>query len=75
MMYPPGIYSKKIFSEAVYTMRDYERTLQIKNDGVSVITKLVLTCFGEILGTLRFDEISFFLYFVGLHTMFGFVKL
>ena len=37
----PGVYSIKDFSGAVYTMGDYERTLQIENDDISKKTKFI----------------------------------
>ena len=56
----PGIYTIKDISEAVYTMRGYETSLRTKNDDISMKIQLVLTRFGGTLGTLGFDEKSFF---------------
>ena len=61
----PGIYSIKIFSEVVFTMADYERTIQIEYDEIRKETKLVLTRFGGTFGTLRFDEKKFFITLLG----------
>ena len=47
-------------------MGDPERTLQIKYDEISMKTKTVLSCFGGIFATLRFDENSI------LNTLLGF---
>ena len=41
-------------------MGDHEGTLQIEYDDISMKTKLILTRFGSIIGTLRFNEKSFF---------------
>ena len=55
----PGICPIKDFAEAVYTMRDHEGFLQFEYDDFTVKIKLILTRFGGIFGTLRFDELSF----------------
>ena len=55
-----GIYSIKDIQEVVCHIGDHEGTLQIEYDDISVKTKLTLTRFGSIFGTLRFDEKSFF---------------
>ena len=39
MNLPPGIYTIKHISEAVYTMGDHEGTLQTENDVVIMKTK------------------------------------
>ena len=57
---PPGIYTIKDISDAVYTVGHHEGTLQLKNYDISMKTKLVLTCFGGTFGTLRFDRKTFF---------------
>ena len=51
----PGIYTIEENSEAVYTMGDHDGTLQIQYDDISMKTKLVLTCFGGTIRTLRFN--------------------
>ena len=55
----PGIYTNKDISDVVYTMGDHGGTLQIEYDDISMKTKIVLTRFGGISGTLRFDGQSF----------------
>ena len=50
----PGVYSIKDNSEAVYTMGDREKILQIKNDDIRMQTKHILTRFGGTFGTLSF---------------------
>ena len=60
-----GIYSMKNLSEAVFTMGDHEGTLKIEFDDISMKTRIILTRFGSIVGTLivlmkiGFDEKSF----------------
>ena len=56
---PPGVYSIKDASGAVYTMGDQERTLYYKYDNSSLKTDSILTRFGVTFGTLSFDEKSF----------------
>ena len=48
----PGIFSIKDISEAVYTMGDHEKTLQIDYDVISVKTKPNLTLFGGTSGNV-----------------------
>ena len=48
----PGFYTIKDISEAVYTMRDHEGTLQIENDDIAR-KKIFSTRFGGTFGTLR----------------------
>ena len=55
-----GIYTIKDYSEAVYAMGDHKRTLQIEHNEITMKTKLLLTRFGGIFSTLRFDEKLFF---------------
>ena len=55
----PGIYTIKDISKSVYTMSDYEGTLQIEYDDDTMKTKLFKTRFGIFFGTLRFDQHSF----------------
>ena len=57
---PPGIYTIKDTSEAVYTRGDHDGTPQIKYDDISMKTKLILTRFGSTFGTFRFVEKSYF---------------
>ena len=55
----PGVYTIKDLSEAVYTMGELEKFLQIEFDDLSMETKLILTRFCGTFGTLRFDEKSY----------------
>ena len=55
-----GIYSIKDIAEAVYTVGDYERTLKIEYDDITMKRKLILARFVGTFGTLRFDGKSFF---------------
>ena len=57
---PPGNYTIKDISEVVYTMGDYEVTLQTEYDDFAMKTKLILTRFGGTNGTLKLVEKSFF---------------
>ena len=56
----PGIYTNNNVSEAAKTMGDLGGTLQIENDDKSMKTNFIQTRFGKTVGTLRFDEKSFF---------------
>ena len=56
---PPGIYTTKDISEAVYTKVDDKGTLETEYDDITMKTKLILTRFGLIIGTLKFNEKSF----------------
>ena len=56
----PGIYTIKGILEAVHTQGDHDGNLQIEYDGITMKTKLILTCFGSTFGTFRFSEKSFF---------------
>ena len=60
----PGAYTIKTISEAVFTKRDDDRSVQIECDDISMKTKFVLTPCGLIFGTLRFDEKSFHTFFL-----------
>ena len=60
-----GIYTIKDISEAFYAMGDHEGTLQIEYDNIRMKTKLILTRFGSIFRTLRFDEKCFFKILLG----------
>ena len=57
---PTGIYAISVLPEVVYTMKDYEGTLQIEYDDISLKTKIILIRSGGTLGTLEFDQRSFF---------------
>ena len=62
----PGNYTIEDLKKAVYPLGDHAGTLQIEYDNLNKKVKLILTCFGETFGTLRFDKKSFF------HTLLGF---
>ena len=55
-----GIQSNKYISEVVFTLGDYEGTLQVEYADISMKTKFNLTRFGGTFETLRFIEKSFF---------------
>ena len=63
----PEIYTVRNFSEAIYTMGDHEKTLQIEFDDISMKTNFNLGRFGETFGALRFDEKYFSLLSWDLH--------
>ena len=60
----PGIYTIQDISNAVHTFSGHSEILQIEYDDVSMKTKINLKYIGGpkmiVLGTLRFDERSFF---------------
>ena len=66
----PGIYTIQIISDAIHTFSGHSESIQIDYDDISMKTKIILNfkdekaTFG--LGTLRFNERSFF------HTLLGF---
>ena len=66
----PGIYTIQDISDAIQTFSGHKETIQIEYDDISMKTKIILKFkndeikFG--LGTLRFDDRSFF------HTLLGF---
>ena len=66
----PGIYSIQDISDTIHTFSDHMETIQIEYDDISMKTKIILKYIdGQkifVLGTLRFDERSFF------HTLVGF---
>ena len=66
----PGIYSIQDFSDIIHTFSGHMETIQIEYDDTSMKTKFILKYIGGrkmfVLGTLRFDERSFF------HTLLGF---
>ena len=68
----PVTYTIREISEAVYTIGDHEGSLKIEWDDISMKTKLILTRFAGNFGTLRFDEDSFFKYFIRFYTILGF---
>ena len=66
----PGIYSIQDISDTIYTFNVNIESIQVEYDDISMKTKIILKYIGErkmfVLGTLRFDERSFF------HTLLGF---
>ena len=66
----PGIYSIQGISDSIYTFNVNNESIQVEYDDISMKTKFILKYIGErkmfVLGTLRFDERSFF------HTLLGF---
>ena len=67
----PGNYTIEDLQKAVYFLGDHEGTLQIGYDDLNKKVKLDLTRFGGTFGTLRFDEKSFFSYFIRFYTILG----
>ena len=67
----PGIYSIQDISDTIHTFSGHMETIQIEYDDISMKTKIILKYIGGqnmlVLGTLRFDERSFF------HTLLGFI--
>ena len=66
----PGIYTFQDISDAIQTFSGHMEIIQIEYDDISMKTKIILKYIGGqqmfVLGTLRFDERSFF------HTLIGF---
>ena len=66
----PGIYSIQDISDTIHTFSGHTETIQIEYDNITMKTKIILKDIGErkmfVLGTLRFDERSFF------HILLGF---
>ena len=65
----PGIYAIQNISDAIQTFSGYEETIQLEHDDISMRTTIVLKFKNEkakfALGTLRFDNRSFFLTLIG----------
>ena len=61
----PGIYSIQDNSDTIHTFSGHTETIQIEYDNISMKTKIILKYVGGremfVLGTLRFDERSFFI--------------
>ena len=61
----PGIYSIQDISDTIHTFSGHMETIQIEYDDISMKTKIKLKYIGGrkmfVLGTLRFDERSFFI--------------
>ena len=66
----PGIYSIQDISDTIYNFSVNNESIKVEYDDISTKTKIILKYIGErkkfVLGTLRFDERSFF------HTLLGF---
>ena len=66
----PGIYSIQDISDSIYNFSVNNESIKVEYDDISMKTKIILKCIGErkkfVLGTLRFDQTSFF------HTSLGF---
>ena len=62
----PGNYTIEDIADTVYTVGHHEGTLKIEYDDIHKKITFILTRFGSTIGTLRFDEKSFF------HTLVGF---
>ena len=67
---PPGIYSIQDISDTIYNFTINKESIQVEYDDICMKTKIILKYFGNrkkfVLGTLRFDQTSFF------HTLLGF---
>ena len=67
---PPGIYSIQDISDTIYKFSVNNESIQVDYDDISTKTKIILKYIGNrkkfVLGTLRFDETSFF------HNLLGF---
>ena len=65
----PGLYTIQDISDAIQTFSGHMETIQIEYDDISMKTKIILKYIGGremfVLGTLRFDERSFFLTLLG----------
>ena len=64
----PGIYTTQDISDAVFNFGGHSEIIQIEYDDISIKTKIILKFKNNGkrmvgLGTLRFDERSFFSYF------------
>ena len=67
---PPGIYSIQDVSDTTHNFSINNESIQVEYDDISMKTKIILKYIGNrkkfVLGTLRFDETSFF------HNLLGF---
>ena len=63
----PGIYSIQDISDTIYNFSVNNESMKVEDDDISMKTKIILKYIGErkmfVLGTLRFDERSFFQFF------------
>ena len=62
----PGIYTSRDISDAIHTFSGHSEIIQYEYDDINMKTKIILKFKKFGLGTLRFDERSFF------HTLLGF---
>ena len=65
----PGIYTIQDISDTIDTFSDHSLIIEIEYDDISMKTKIILKYRNNgkgmfVLGTLRFDEKSFFSYFI-----------
>ena len=72
----PGIYTIQDISDAIQTFNRPQEHIQIEYDDISMKTKIILKYKNNetslfTLGTLRFDERSFFSYFIRFYTILG----
>ena len=72
----PGIYTTQDISDAIQTFSGHKEVLQIEYDDISMKTKIILKFKNNenglfALGTLRFDDRSFFSYFIRFYTILG----
>ena len=67
----PGFHSMQDISDTINTLSGHMETIQIEYDDISMKTKIILKYIGGrkmfVLGTLRFDERSFFILYWVLH--------
>ena len=65
----PGIYTIKDISDTIHTFSGHSEIIEIGYDDIAMKTKIILKYKGGqdkfVLGTLRFDERSFFLTLLG----------
>ena len=69
----PGIYSIQVISDTIYNFSVNNESIQVEFDDISMKTKIILKYIGNrkkfVLGTLRFDETSFFSQFIRFYTI------
>ena len=72
---PPGIYSIQDISDTIYNFSINNESIQVEYDDVSMKTKIILKYIGNrkklVLGTLRFNETSFFSQLIRFYTILG----
>ena len=71
----PGLYTIQDISDAVHTFSGHTEIIQIEYDDITMETKLISKYIGGQkmigLGTLRFDDKSFFSYFIRFYSILG----